>query len=198
MAKGQLTDQELESSLKSLGGLGGIAASGARRDSPFGSEYVKKTATAEEGAPKPPEEPAVVKTVELRAVKETTVDPVPTGEPLRAMPTRPRTVAVPTKAKPVEKPLPVEPPLPISSRKSDSFSERVTLQMSPDMRDSLNLLAAKLQRKKTDKTERITANTLMRVAIQVLLDDGGLAEGEVANTEADLLRIVRKRLSRPK
>ena len=69
--------------------------------------------------------------------------------------------------------------------------------MGPDMRDELNLLAAKLQRRKTDKTERITANTIMRVAIQTVLDEVEFAEGDIINNEDDLLRVVRGKLSRP-
>ncbi len=196
MAKGNLTDQELESSLKSLGGLGGIAATGAKRDSPFGSDYVKKTSTVEELPPEPDRAPQVIKTVELRAVSES--EAAPQVEPLRWDTRRAPNPIVPAKAKPLVKPAPAEDFPPIPSRKSDCFTERVTLQMSTDMRDSLNLLAARLQRRKTDKTERITANTLMRVAIQVLLDEMARGEGEVANTEEDLLQIVRARLSSSK
>jgi hypothetical protein len=66
--------------------------------------------------------------------------------------------------------------------------------MTPQMRDEVNLMATKLQRRKTDKRERITANTLMRVAIQVLLDGFGLEEWDVANDEEELLQLAKSKL----
>src|SRR4051812_44916502 len=130
MAKGHVTDEELETSLKSLGGLSGIAATGARRDSPFGSDYVKTNAAAEKLPPENAPEPQVVKTIELRAVNTAAA---PATES-RAEPKRAHTAALTPKAKPIEKTAPVETPAPLPSRKSDCFTERVTVQMSPDMR----------------------------------------------------------------
>jgi hypothetical protein len=196
MAKGSVTDQELESSLKSLGGLGGITSSGARRDSPFGSDFVKKTAS-EVAIEAPKAEPEVVKTVELRSVPDSVSNVAELKAPspeIKRVSAPIRSVAEP-KPRPTERAKPVEIVPEMPARKSDGFSERVTLQMGPEMRDELNLLAAKLQRRKTDKTERITANTIMRVAIRVLLDEVDLGEGDIANNEEDLLRIVRAKLT---
>jgi hypothetical protein len=198
MAKGQVTDQELETGLQSLGGLGGIAASGARRDSPFGAGFVKKSvpesntrAEATEAKLQVAANVAVVAPVaqevvpsRVEAIAPSTASVVAVGEHTSTA-RRPRAV---------EAPMPAD-VAPVSSRKSDSFSERVTLQMSPEMRDELTLLAARLQRRKTDKTERITANTIMRVAIQMVLDEIDFGEGDIINSEVDLDRVVRAKLS---
>ena len=197
MAKGQVSDQDLEAGIKTLGGLGNLAAAaGARRDSPFGSDFVKKTAPVHPAAaaprqavvaevkevvrPMPASEPAAVKTVELKKPAENAPPP--------------RKVSLPPKPKAEASPIEVD-----SAddkkviRKADICTERLTIQMSPDMRDELALLANKLQRKKTDKSERITSNTLMRVAIQFMLDEADLCSGEVANSEEELLRVLKSK-----
>ena len=194
MAKGHVTDQDLESGIRSLGGLGGIAGGGARRDSPFGSDFARKAVP--EAAPEPPAAQAeAARAVELRPVKEVAPAPPVAASPLPEVKSPPP-VRVPAEPKPRPRepfrPVPTLPEIP--ARKSDSFTERVTLQMSPDMRDELNLLAAKLQRRKFDKSERITANTIMRVAIRIVLDEVDFGTGDIANSETDLLRIVRKKL----
>lgn len=83
-----------------------------------------------------------------------------------------------------------------SVRKEDPYSERVTLPISPDMRDGLHLLASKLQRRKTDKSERITSNTLMRVAVRLLLEDLRPSESDAPNTEEELYSLVQAKLKR--
>ena len=201
MAKGQVTEQELETGLQSLGGLGGIAASGARRDSPFGVGFVKKSvpesnARAEATAAEAILPVAANVSVVAPLAQEVVPSRVEAPAPLTAS-----VVAVGEHTLSARKPRAVEAPTPadvapVSSRKSDAFSERVTLQMSPEMRDELTLLAARLQRRKTDKTERITANTIMRVAIQMVLDEIDFGEGDIINNEVDLDRVVRAKLSR--
>ena len=76
------------------------------------------------------------------------------------------------------------------TRKADIHTERVTLQISPTMRDNVAALARNLQRAKTTTDERITANTVMRVAVQVLIDHFELRAGESANSEEDLYALV--------
>ena len=50
------------------------------------------------------------------------------------------------------------------------FTERVRLQISPEMRDDVERLARELQRAKVSKKERITGNTVMRVAIRLITE----------------------------
>src|SRR5262249_27216111 len=43
MAKGQISEQDLKQGIQSLGGFGALATAGPKRDSPFGSDFVKHT-----------------------------------------------------------------------------------------------------------------------------------------------------------
>src|SRR5262249_42202476 len=82
-----------------------------------------------------------------------------------------------------------------AQRKADIYTERVTIQISPDMRDSIDSMARELQRSKTSKEERITANTVVRVAVQVILEHFEPDKSEIANTEQVLFRNVVRRLN---
>ena len=62
------------------------------------------------------------------------------------------------------------------------------------MRDSVIAMARDLQRAKTTKDERITANTVMRVAVQLLMENYQFEQGDVANTEEELFQLVARRL----
>ena len=78
-------------------------------------------------------------------------------------------------------------------RVADIYTERVTLQLSPEMRDRVDALARELQRSKSNKVERITANTVMRVAIQHVLKNFKLNGGDVPSGEEELLSAIEKR-----
>jgi hypothetical protein len=91
----------------------------------------------------------------------------------------------------LEAPEPESDGLAPAPRKADLYSERVTLLMSSEMRDRIEALAKELQRRKTTKSERITSNTVMRVAINAFLETFELRDGEVANTEEEFERLVR-------
>lgn len=182
MAKGQVTDEELEASLQSVGGLGGIAGSGARRDSPFGTDFVRKGTPAPKARIESAAAQEITKTVEIkgRGVRSES-EPKEAPQPIKKV----GPVSVPS---PSVEEVPVDSEAKESTRKADTLTERVTLQMSPEMRDRVNELSRKLQRAKTDKkSERITANTVMRVAIQVFLDSDRLGELEGVNSEEELL-----------
>jgi hypothetical protein len=77
-----------------------------------------------------------------------------------------------------------------SHPKSDTLTERITLQMSPDMRDAVNDFARDLQRRRKDKGERITANSVMRVAIQHFLDNFALEHVQGVNSEEELFARI--------
>jgi hypothetical protein len=81
-----------------------------------------------------------------------------------------------------------------SARKADIFTERVTLQISPEIRDEIDALARDLQRAKTTKEERITSNSVMRVALEFLMKNYQFQRGDVANTEAELYDLVVRRI----
>jgi hypothetical protein len=83
-----------------------------------------------------------------------------------------------------------------SAPKSDLYTERVTTIMSPEMRDRLNQLAANLQRRKNDPTERITANTLTRVAINIFLEELLPLDTETPRTEEELYALTKAKVKR--
>lgn len=80
--------------------------------------------------------------------------------------------------------------------KTELFSERVTVLMDSEMRNELNRVAHLLQRRKTASTERITANTLMRVAIKVFLEELEPADTDTPNTELELYRLTKNKVRR--
>lgn len=60
------------------------------------------------------------------------------------------------------------------------------------MRDQVDALAKELQRSRTTKGERITANTVMRVAIR-LLKHHKVGDARAPNGEEELFQAVEKR-----
>jgi hypothetical protein len=180
MAKGQVSEEELTKGLKGIGNFGGISSSPrVRRDNPFRDSRDEP----------PPAAPA--KTIEVvpgapekRAVKA--VEPKVEPKPVRSIAPAPKAVE---KERVGEKTAP-------AVRKADIFTERVTLQISPEMRDEVERLARELQRSKTSKGERITANTVMRVALQLLMKNYQFGRGDVANNEGELYDLVLQRFRR--
>jgi hypothetical protein len=63
--------------------------------------------------------------------------------------------------------------------------DRKELRIRGDQGDDLTVLTRQLNRARKGEGERITDNTLIRVAINLLLRDGANLQG---TTEADLLR----------
>jgi hypothetical protein len=76
------------------------------------------------------------------------------------------------------------------------YTERVTTIMSPEMRDHMSQLAANLQRRKNDPTERITANTLTRVAIKIFLEELLPLDTEAPRTEEELYALTKAKVKR--
>jgi hypothetical protein len=192
MAKGQVTEEELSSGLKGIGDfsvLGG--APRVRRDNPFRDSRSENPA------------PAFEKTIEVQPFED-----VPPPAPIKTPQTveRKRSTPAPRKVETIRK---ADRPTKIeerqsggespektkpSSRKADVLTERVTLQMSPEMRDEVDSLARDLQRARTEKGERITANTVMRVAVQLLIDHFHQQRGEAVNSEEQLYNLATEKL----
>jgi hypothetical protein len=80
--------------------------------------------------------------------------------------------------------------------KTQIFTERVTMVMDSQTRDELNQLALVLQRRKSDSSERITTNTLMRVAIKLFLEELRPQETDSPNSEAELYQLTKARVKR--
>lgn len=184
MAK-NITEEDLAAGMKGLGGFGALSA---RRDSPF------RDSRSEVKAPEP-KTVDVKPTAESRSVYGTpVVEPAKPSEIKRVEPT-PKAAPV----KPVSSPTIHESYRPRQRqplRKADIYSERVTLQISAEMRDEVDELARQLQRAKTSKDERITANTVMRVAIRLLTENFKLRSGEGPNNEEEFYRIASASLRR--
>ncbi len=83
-----------------------------------------------------------------------------------------------------------------SSLPLDARTDAVTVPMTADMRSKATLLAAELQRRRTTKAARLTANSIFRVAIQNFLEHADLATLAAVNSEEELLELIR-RLWRP-
>jgi hypothetical protein len=180
MAKGQVSEEQLSQGLKGIGNFGGLSTSRVRRDNPFRDSRQEAASPPEPAKSVPAIEPAPlrVREAELKPVPaktvRTTPAPKPTSKATRA--------EVPTKDD--------------GARKADIFTERITLQLSPKMRDDVERLARELQRTKTSKQERITANTVMRVAIRLLTGQFELRPGQAPNTEEELFHVVNTSLTR--
>jgi hypothetical protein len=155
MAKGQITEKDLELGVKTAGGFSGLSKV-TRRDSPFGVEHAKSTVEEKE------------KTVEVKV--ETP------KESIEVKKVSVRTIASKEKE---------------SKTKAEIFSEKITLNISPEMRDKAEMLARSLQRKKADKSERITANTIYRVAIKAMLENEKFIDDHSPNTEKEMLELVK-------
>jgi hypothetical protein len=180
MAKSQVSEEELAKGLKGIGNFSGLSPR-VQRDNPFRDsrqEKVEPPKTIEVRLP-PPELPAAKPTAPNIAPDE--------SKSVRALPAtpkpRPKVREGESKSREEE-----------SARKADIFTERVTLQISPEMRDEIDALARDLQRAKTTKEERITSNTVMRVALQFLMKNYQFERGDVANTEAELYNLVAQRV----
>lgn len=82
-----------------------------------------------------------------------------------------------------------------AARKADEYPARINCFLSEEQRDQLDLIVKKLQRGRTTKEERLTINSLMRVAIKVVLAQFKQPPSEAINNEDELLRFVEKRLA---
>lgn len=184
MAKGSVTEKDLSSGLNRVGGLGSLNAKKAVRDNPFRSTAASApapephsnlaTKVAERELPEQPEE-VVSKPVARAKEAPQRHEPEQYEESPARVPEKP--------ARAVRK-----------KRKADVYTERVTLQMSTYMRDKVDSLARDLQRQKSSKDERITANTVMRVAIELLLSEFKLRKSDIANSEDEVLELVKARI----
>ena len=65
--------------------------------------------------------------------------------------------------------------------------------MTAEMRTGANLLAAELQRRRTE-TVRFTSNTVVRVAIETLFERFELAPEDQVNSEHELRSLVHESL----
>jgi len=164
MGRGNATEEELAAGIRSVGVLAAVAGTEGPR---------RDNPFAPPPAPPKP-------------VLPERVAPVPSPEPTPAAP-----LVAATVKKPVERP-----PRRSSEVEPDAGNsyDYVTVPMTPEMRDRANLLAAELQRRRTEKSMRFTSNTVFRVAIETLLERFELSPDDRVNSEDELRRLVHERL----
>lgn len=166
MAKGSATDDDISAGIRQVGVLSAVAnPERARRDSPFSTPAPRPSA--------PPLEAPIAPPSQKPALPEATVAPIPQARPKR---------------------LP-EPPREEPAVESSRNTEEVHVKMAPDTRTQVNLLAAELQRRRTTKAHRFTPNSVFRVAIEIFLEQFELAPGDHVNSEDELRRLVRERIT---
>lgn len=164
MAKGRATEDDLAAGIRRVGVLGAVTApEGTRRDSPFAAP---RTAT---------EKPALVAGEAHSSAERIVAAPTPEAT---------RELGLHEAARPS-----VEAPAPTPNR----YTDPVTVPMTADMRTAANLLAAELQRRRTDRRVRFTSNTVFRVALESFFERFELAPGDRANTEDEFRRLVQAR-----
>ena len=211
MAKGQVTDHELALGLKNFGGFGSLGGQTTkpRREDPF-RDTREETPAPVAAAPQtnPPQvvQPQVNQAVRgetprLEIVKTQEAEPVEAKAPaeqsqpsplkLREKKTRVATPAAKSErvVRPVKQ---VHSESVAAEKKSELYTERVTVPLDAELRDGAESLAKDLQRKRTEKGERITANTVMRVALRAMLERFQTSEHVNVNTEEDLLHAARQ------
>lgn len=198
MAK--VTEDDLKAGLTGLGSFGGIGAGRPRRDSVFRDTRDDETPAVVPAAVEPVRPVEVQPTmVEAAPLATEVTPPVRESKPIPLVKEVPRLQKEPErKEPPKEKPPVTEPPAeeqaPAKARKADVHTERVTLPISPEMRDGVDALARSLQRHRTKKGESITANAVIRTAVRLVLERVELKPGDVANSEEELFKLLARKL----
>lgn len=81
---------------------------------------------------------------------------------------------------------------------SGRYTDPVTVPMTAEMRTQANLLAAELQRRRTEKHVRFTTSTVFRVAIETFLERFELGPDDHVNSVDELRRLVHERITAQK
>jgi|SRR5579883_2536602 len=197
MAKGQVTSDDLSTGIKGFGGLSSLGGPARpARDNPFRdtrADAAPVPAVEPPGLPPVEPEPPRLEVIARRdeAQEEVRGEPPPVERRAPAPPKRPSAAV-----RPAAKPVLIEPDPPATERKTDLYTERVTVPLNAELRDRSEALARDIQRHRTQKGERITSNTVYRVAIRALLDILPPGSDLGINTENDLYDAVVKRVSR--
>lgn len=166
MARGRATEDELAAGIRRVEGLSAVATpEGARRDSPFA---VPRAA---------PAEPVLAAAVASSLPERRRAAPTTEAQRDRAAESPPR----PSNAVPDPEPA--------------RYTDPVTVPMTAEMRTQANLLAAELQRRRTDRRVRFTSNTIFRVAIETFFEHFELVPGDHVNTEDELRSLIHERLA---
>lgn len=166
MRRSDADNQALSESLASAGGLGQFrTVAGGRkheRDDPFGTPA-----------------PAKAK------ARPANTDPVPKARPPKPVSDRP------VEAMPEAPEAPPSPDSAPEAPKVSIFTENVTVPLSASLRDRAEELARVLNRNRKVRKERITRNSVIRVALELFLEAFSPRPSDTVNCEEDLLRLMK-------
>lgn len=204
MAKATVSEKDLAANMTALGGFGGLAAGGGtRRDSPFGASYVKPSPTA--ASPTKPVDLSLSEQRTGEGASREAGEQAPTvasteTNTLEVTPVTKEEAAPQPPARPIRTKAPVRQEARSTSvavAKTDLSMERVTLVVEASTREELQRIARALQRRKPASSERtITANTLMRVALKVFLEELSPSDADTPGTEAELYELTKAKIRR--
>ena len=197
MAKGQVSEEDLAKGLQRLGSMSPLSSSKPNRDNPFldtREPDVSPQAPPVEVPPQQQLEPVKPNTrSQVASISERRVQvaDAPTQSVHDLSSVMPEVVGNTVMSQEVQ-PSHHDPEdaKTDSVTKAEVYSERVTVPLSSEMKVQLDLLAKELQKIRPRKDERITANTLMRVAITIFLES---FEVSPVSCEKELLQLVRER-----
>ena len=193
MAKGQITDQELATGLKSFGGFGALGEGAAkpRREDPFRDTRAEAAETPPARVEPPRIEivktPSEVSAVDARVVAPSLPQEQPAPLKLKKAPPLSRPVKVQRGGE--SKIIPRKESV-ATENKTELYTERVTVPLDAELRDGAESLAKELNRRRTEKGERITANTVMRVALRMMLETFDVDAVETVNSEQELFERI--------
>ena len=168
MGNGHLTEDELKKGLQSVGSFQSLAGTPPRRDRPTRPTVDTTNDNQEHQSTEHQQARRALQVVS----KETKIAPASIASPTESTGT-PTTVD--------------------KSRKADLYPERKTLPISVEMRDAAIELARVLKLHRTDKSERITDNTVFRCFIRFGLENFAIAPDDIVNTEDDLMKLLRRK-----
>jgi hypothetical protein len=80
-----------------------------------------------------------------------------------------------------------------ASHASEVYCENVTVPLTEELRDRSEDLARLLSRRRSVRKERITRNSIIRVALLRLLETLDIESDDVVNSEEDLLALARRK-----
>ncbi len=200
MGKNTVTEEDLLAGVGGgFGSIGQVGSGRPVRDNPFRDTRTERRQSPQPAPPAPAAAPA------KEAPPRQTQAAAAETKPRQDVPTPPQ----PVHAHPAPQPLPEQqdtparkatpprlrtPPAPVRQRKTDTYTEKMSTFLSPEMRDELDMAARLLQRNRLVKGERITVHTLIRSGVRVITELLEFTDADVVSSEEELDALVRRKL----
>ena len=199
MAKREVSQKDISAGLDNIGAVDGLfgKSKSARRDSPFRSTKAEESEPIEPAPskvqPEPAPQPEVVipREISTQQLPQRTAEKEVSLQSTAAPASRIKedySRAEASQGRVSKKRL--------TSTKAEEYDERVTLPMSSEMRDACEALAKQLQKRRTEKSERITSNTVMRCFLEACLEGFQLEADDYANNEEELYELIVSKVRR--